>query len=194
MLEAGLRTSFRHFWTFFFLATGITVPLHLIYVFLFHNVIALRELAPQIELFPSARQVHFVGPPDLQHARIALWIVDVVEIALLPLAIRAARAVLDMDERGEVPTAVRAWRDSLRRHRGKLAPGSGTALVMALLIALAVGGLLDAIARLTAEPIGTNWSFVVLGLAQGSARAAGAAFFLGTAGASTHVTSTGHVV
>lgn len=194
MLEAGLRTTFRHFWTFFFLAAGITVPLHLIYVFAFHNVIALRELAPQIELFPAARQVHFVGPPDLQHARVALWIVDALEIALLPLAIRAARAVVDMDERGEVPTAPRAWRDSLRGHKGKLLPPIGSALVMAVLIALVVGGLLDAIARLIAEPIGANWSFVILGLTQGSARAAGAAFFLGTAGASTHVTSTGHVV
>jgi hypothetical protein len=194
MLEAGLRSTFRHFWTFFFIAAAITVPLHLIYVFLFHNVIAIRELAPQIALFPSARQVHFVGPPQLQHARMALWVLDAVEVALLPLAIRAAGAVLEMDQKSEVPTALKAWRDSFRRHRMKFLPRSNSAFLIAVLIAVVVGVFLDAIARLIAEPIGTNWSFVVLGLAQGSARAASAAFFLGTAAASSRVTSTRDVV
>jgi hypothetical protein len=194
MLEAGLRATFRHFWTFFFIAAGVAVPLHLVYVFIFHNVIAIRELAPQIALFPSARQVHFVGPPQLQHARIALWAVDAVEVVLLPLAVRAARAVLDSDERGEVPTAISAWRDSLHRHTGESLPRLDSAFLIAVLIALVVGVLLDAIARLVAEPIGTNWSFVILGLTQGAARAAGAAFFLGTAAASTRDSATRDVV
>jgi hypothetical protein len=194
MLEIGLRNTFRHFWTFFFLAAGITVPLQLIYVFVFHNVIAIRELAPQIALFPTARQVHFVGPPQLQQARIALWIVDAVEVALLPFGIRTARAVLQMDQTGEVPTALKAWRDSVRQGTGNLVPAINSALLMALLVAVIVGVLLDAIARLIAEPIGTNWSFVVLGLGQGCARAAGAAFLLGTAAASAHATPARDVV
>jgi hypothetical protein len=193
MLEAGLRATFRHFWTLFFLAAAVTVPLHLIYVFAFHNVIALRDLAPQIQHFPASRQVHLVGPIQLDHARIALWVLDAAEILLLVLAVRAADAVIATDERGEVPTAVKAWRHSLSRGGGgKLR--LGPAWVGAAVTALLVGGLLDAITRLIAEPIPTNWSFVVLGLGQGAARAAGAAFFLGTAGASTRVTTTGHVV
>jgi hypothetical protein len=194
MLEAGLRNTFRHFWTFFFIVAGVTVPLHLIYVFVFHNVIAIRELAPQIALFPNARQVHFVGPPQLHDARVGLWVVDAVEIVLLPFAVRAARTVVQMDEKGEVPTALRAWRDSVRRQTARFLPTFDWALLAALVIGAVVGVLADAIARLIAEPIGTNWSFVVLGLAQGSARAAGAAFFLGTAAVSARVTSTRDVV
>jgi hypothetical protein len=193
MLEAGLRATFRHFWTLFFVAAVITVPLHLVYVFAFHNVIALRDLAPQIEHFPASRQVHFVGPTQLDHARTALWVLDAAEILLLALGVRAARAVLATDERGEVPTAVKAWRDSL----GRAGAGTlrfGAPLVGAALVALLVGGLLDAITRLIAEPSAADWSFVVLGLGQGAARAAGAAFFLGTAGASTLITTTGHAV
>jgi hypothetical protein len=194
MLEDGLRSTFRHFWTFFFIAAGVTVPLQLIYVFLFHDVIALRELAPQIALFPSARQVHFVGPPQLQHARIALWLVDAIEVALLPLAVRAAGAALTSDETGEVPTAWKAWRDSFRRHGGRSWPRFNLSLLFAVVVAIVVGVLLDAIGRLIAEPIGTNWSFVVLGLVQGSARAAGAAFFLGTAATSARTASARDVV
>jgi hypothetical protein len=194
MLEAGLRNTFRHFWTFFFIAAGVTVPLQLIYVFVFHNVIAIRELAPQIALFPNARQVHFVGPHQLHDARVGLWVVDAIEIVLLPLAVRAARTVLQMDQRGEVPTALGAWRDSIRSQTAKFLPPFNGALLAALVIGALVGVLVDAIARLIAEPIGANWSFVVLGLAQGSARAAGAAFFLGTAAMSARITPTRDVV
>ena len=193
MLDAGLRVTFRHFWTLFFVAAIVTVPLHLLYVFAFHNVIALHDLARQIEHFPAGRQVHFVGPTQLDQARTALWVLDAAEILLLVVAVRAVRVVLATDERGEVPTAIKAWRDAL----GSTGAGTlrlGPALVGAAAIALLVGGLLDAITRLIAEPIATNWSFVVLGLGQGAAHAAGAAFFLGTAGASTRVPTTGHAV
>jgi hypothetical protein len=194
MFDAGLRVTFRHFWTLFFIAAAITVPLHLTYVFAFHRVIAVRELVPQIEHFPSSRQVHLVGPPQIRRARLALWLLDAAEVALLPLAVRAARAVIEMDEKGEVPTAFKAWRVSFTRRQGAWIPKLGTAVVMAMLAALAVGGLLDTIARLIAEPFGTNWSFAVLGLTQGSARAAGAAFLLGTAAASTRPTTTSKLV
>jgi hypothetical protein len=180
MLDAGLRFTFRHFWTLFFVAAAVTVPLHLIYAFTFHNVIGLRELAPQIQNLPAHRHVHLVGPTDLQHARVALWIVDVVEVALIPLGIRAARAVLEADESGEVPTAIGAWKGAL----GRLAPPVWRfhrELVVAALAGIIVGALGDAIGRLFAEPFGTEWSFVVLGLMQGCARAAGACFFLGPA-------------
>jgi hypothetical protein len=40
-----------------------------------------------------------------------------------------------------------------------------------------------------AEPLGINWSFVVLGLSQGAARAVGTAFFLGPAALAAEVRS-----
>jgi hypothetical protein len=178
MLDAGLRVTFRHFWTFFFVAAVVTVPLHLIYVFTWHDVIGLRELAPQIQHLPPSRHVHLVGASDLRQARIALWVLDVVELALLPLAIRAGRAVVTADERGEVPTATRAWRDAfVRQERAWLHPGAG--LLAGVLIGVAVGCLIDAIGRAIAEPLGVDWAYAVLGLTQGSARAVGAAFLLG---------------
>jgi hypothetical protein len=181
MLDRGFRATFRHFSTFFFLAAAITIPLHLVYVFFFHDVVSLRELAPQIARFPASRQVHGVGPSEIQHARVAMWAVDAVELVLLPLAIRAARAVMAADDAGEMPTVLNAWRGAL----SKRGPRSGLDpdLIFAALAALAVGFLLEGLGRLIAEPFGTRWTFVVLGLTQGCARAAGAAFFLGPAAA-----------
>jgi hypothetical protein len=180
MLDAGLRVTFRHFWTLFFIAAAVTVPLHLIYVFAFHNVIALRDLAPQIQNLPANQHVHLVGSSDLQHARVALWVVDAIELALVPLGVGAARAVLAADESGEVPTAIAAWQGSFRQLHGSRWH-LGSELLIAALVGIAIGGLVDAIGRLLAEPFGIDWSFVVLGLIQGSARAAGTAFFLGPA-------------
>ena len=180
MLDAGLRVTFRYFSTLFFVAAIVTVPLHLIYVFAFHDVIGLRELAPQIEELPRAREVHYVAAADLRRARLALWAIDAVELALLPLGIRAARGVVAMDERGEVPSATRAWRSALRSQKRRR-PRYGGWFLAALLIGGLVGALCDAIGRLLAEPLGTDWSFVVLGVTQGAARAAGAAFVLGPA-------------
>jgi hypothetical protein len=190
MLDAGLRVTLRHFWTLFFVAATVTVPLHLIYAFSFHNVIALRELAPQIQHLPHTRQVHLVGVTDLDHARVALWAVDALELLLIFLAVQAARAVITMDERREVPTAIKAWGGVLRRQEAARLPRFGASLLGALVIAVAVGVTLDAIGRLIAEPFGTNWSFAVLGLTQGAARAAGAAFFLGPAAYSSTDSST----
>jgi hypothetical protein len=180
MLDAGLRVTIRYFWTLFFVAAIVTVPLHLIYVFAFHGAIGLRELAPQIQELPRGREVHYVAASDFERARLVLWAIDAAELALLPLGIRAARGVLAADERGEVPTATRGWASAFRNQRGRQAR-YGSWLLAALLIGAVVGTLCDAIGRLLAEPFGVEWSFVVLGLTQGAARAAGAAFFLGPA-------------
>ncbi len=181
MLDRGFRATFRHFSTFFFLVAAVTVPLHLVYVFVFHGVIAVGELAPQIQRFPSSRQVHGVGPIQIQHARVAMWALDGVELLLLPLAIRAARRVIAMDDGGEMPTVVDAWRSAFRKQPRSSGPGFGPDLFIAALVAIAVGSLLQGMGWVLAEPFGTSWTFVVIGLTEGSARAAGAAFLLGPA-------------
>jgi hypothetical protein len=184
MLDAGLRVTFRHFWTLFFIAAVVTVPLHLIFVFSWHGVVGLRELAPQIQELPPGRQVHFVGASDIEHARIALWVLDLVELALVPFALRAARAAIAADERGEVPTALGGWRGAFGR-KERLLPSLHAWLLGALLVGVVVGVLLDGVGRMLAEPWGPNWSYVILGLTQGCARAAGAAFFLGPVAANS---------
>jgi hypothetical protein len=192
MLDAGLRVTLRHFWTLFFLAAAVTVPFHLIYVFVWHGVIGLRELVPQIEHLPPAQRVHFVGATDIQHARIALWVLDLAELALVPLALRAAGAVVGADERGEVPTVIKAWRAVFA---GQQIRRSALSIwLAAALTGVAVGVLGDGIARLLAEPWGASWSYVVLGLTQGSARAAGAAFFLGPVAHASQARSSSGVV
>jgi hypothetical protein len=190
MLDAGLRVTFRYFWTLFFVAAMVTVPVHLIYVFTFHDAIGLRELAPQIQQLPRGREVHYVAASDFDRARLALWAIDAAELALLPLGIRAARAVVAADERGEVPTAATAWKSALRIRKGHRTR-YGWWLVAALLGGALVGALCDAIGRLVAEPFGVDWSFVALGLTQGAARAAGAAFFLGPAAVNETLSSEG---
>jgi hypothetical protein len=192
MLDAGLRVTLRHFWTLFFLAAAVTVPFHLIYVFVWHGVVGLRELVPQIEHLPPAQRVHFVGAAEVRHAHIGLWVLDLAELVLLPLALRAARAVMAADERGELPTVVRAWRAVFGRQQTRRPPLS--IWFAAALTGVAVGLLGDGIARLLAAPWGPSWSYVILGLAQGSARAAGAAFFLGPVAYAAQAHSSSEVV
>ncbi|MDP9227150.1 MAG: hypothetical protein M3P18_25545 [Actinomycetota bacterium] len=189
MLDRGFRATFHHFSTLFFLVAAVTVPLHLVYVFAFHGVIAVRELAPQIQRFPPSRQVHGVGPAQIQHGRVGMWVVDGLELLLLPLAIRAAREVVAVDDRGEIPTVVNGWRSALHRQHGSTV-GFEPGLLIAAVVALAVGSLLEGMGRVLAEPFGTSWTFVVIGLTQGCARAAGAAFLLGPAAVTSSPSTT----
>ena len=171
----------RNYWSVFFLVASVTVPLHLAYATVWHNVIAVADLHEDIEAFPPLRQVHGVGRTQLSQARIAFWILWAVEIALLPLFVRATRRILEVDAREGVPAALDGWRHALTRTgtggvvRALSRPGP---LLVGAVVATAVFLLVTGIGSLLVEPLGDERAFAGLGLVDGVARAAAAPFLL----------------
>lgn len=179
MIDRALRLTFRNYWTLFFTVAALTVPLQVAYATIWHNVIAVRELQSRIEAFPPLRQVHGVGRAQLHEARVAFWVIVAIEIALLPVLVRAARRILEVDAAGGVTQIADAWRGAFARGgsilKGLSRPGP---LITGAAIAVIVGTLVLGGGRLLVEPIGDERAFAGIGLVDGVARAAGAPFFL----------------
>ena len=181
ILERSLRLAIKHFGTLFLLVAIVTLPLHVAYSFFFRNVIAVSELHDQIETFPENRQVQGVGTGDLDAARFALLGITLAEIALIPVLARAAARVVTVDEEQGVPTVP----DALSHLRGthlSLAHVLGgrrlQPVLAALLVAAALGILLELAGMTLIEPLSDEDTFAGVGLVQGVARAAAAPFLL----------------
>jgi hypothetical protein len=148
MLESSLQATFRNFSTLFLIVAVVVFPLHLVYGLTFRDEIAVRELHPEIAELPSDRRVRGVGPADIDRARLAWYAVWLVEIALIPLFVKAARRALDATRRGDVATVADAWRGAFGRAPRQWLPGGAAALAvgvgMAVLVLLMieVSGLL----------------------------------------------------
>ena len=181
MIDRAARLTFRNFWTLFFVVAAITVPLQVAYASVWHNVIAVRELHGDIEDFPPLRQVHGVGREQLQQSRVTYWLIVGAELALVPLLIRATSRVLEQDAAGEITSAPEAWRAALGRRRSRSvvrALGRPGPLLTGVLLAVAVGALVQVAGRLAIEPLGDERAFAGVGVVDGVARAAGAPFAL----------------
>ena len=180
LLDEALRGTLRNFSTLFLVLFSVIGPLHLIYGFAFHDVLALRELHPAIADFPPSRQVRGVGRAAVDQARLWLWVLAVIELTLIPLFARVAGHVVAADERGEVPTALGAWRRlgstpaglGTRRHRGTIGAG--------LFIGVAVGFFTHATLMVIADLVPDTTAFAAVALARSVGQAAGGAFVLGT--------------
>ncbi len=148
MLESALQMTFRNFSTLFLIVAVVVFPLQLAYGITFRDEIAVRELHPQIEEFPAGLKVRNVGAAELDRARAAGYALWLIEIALIPLMVKAARQALDAEERGDVPTVAEAWRGAFRRGPRRWLPGAapavaaGAGLALAVLLMLEVSGLL----------------------------------------------------
>lgn len=180
LLDRALRATFRNFWTLFLLVAAVTVTAHLVYGFVYRDVLELRELHLFIRFLSPSRQVRGVGAPDLEAAENAMWWVLAVELALLPVLVLAARRVLVQDESGSVPTVPDALRH-LRERRGRLrlpTPGGVATLIAGAALAIAVWYLAQEIGLLVAEPLPDRLNFAAFGLVRGLALALGAPFFL----------------
>ena len=180
LLDDALRVTLRNFSTLFLVIFIVLGPLHLVYAFVFHDVLALRELHPAIADFPANRQVRGVGRDALAQARIWSWVVAVVGLALTPLFLRVGSHVIAMDERDEVPTASEAW----RRARAQAATERSGYRIGTIAAGVAIG---VAIALLTQETlmvvsdlVPDSAAFGVIALAQSVGRSAGGAFVVGT--------------
>lgn len=175
-LDDALRTTFRNYSTFFLVVFVVLMPLHLVYGWVFQDVFAVRELHGAIAEFPPARQVRGVGQSDIERARLWFWIIVALEVALLPLIVKAGRAVLDQDERGEVTTVTGAWSSmrggrSLRTLRPPVMDLLGAASV-----ALIVAVLAETALRAIADFIPDDVAFLALAFASAAGRSCGIPF------------------
>src|SRR5688572_2762720 len=110
LVDQGLRNTFRNFSTLFLLALSVTLTCHLVYAFIFRDVLEIDELHRFVRGLTAGRTVNGVGRKDLIDAIFWAKLVPLVELLLLPLLIGAARRVLTREARGEVPTAFDALR------------------------------------------------------------------------------------
>lgn len=182
MLDRAFRDAFRNFSTLFLVVATVAIPIHLAYAFAFRNVIATHEIHPQIREFPNYRQVRSVGPKQLTHASIAFWAITGLEvIVVLPLAVKATRRVLAVEEEGGVATAPDAWRDAFRKTGPHtFAPASLPGVAIAVIAAFVLVTLVEIAFLTAAELVGARNNWATVGTVQGVARAAAVPFVLAT--------------
>ncbi|MGH2736837.1 MAG: hypothetical protein ACRDKZ_14755 [Actinomycetota bacterium] len=170
MLDPVFRTTLKNYSTFLLIAASVTVPLHLVYAFVFRDVIATSEFHEAIAALPPEETVKGVGPTDLDVAGIALVATWLAVAALLPPLVRAAARAIESDRAGRVPTALGAWRAV--RHRGprRGRPSAGV-VAGALVVTVLVWWPAERIGLLLAEPLGQTLAWLGVGLARGLALA-----------------------
>lgn len=176
------RPLVRTYWSVFFVVAAVTVPLHVAHATIWHNVIAVTELHGDIEHFPPLRQVHGVGRTQLGQFRVAYWVILAIELALIPLFIRATKRILEVDARGGVTGALDGWRAALSRGQaGNAVRALGrnpAPFLVGAAVAVVVVYLLGGVGGLLVSPLGDEREFAGRGLVDGVARAAAAPFFL----------------
>jgi hypothetical protein len=181
MLDQSFRLVFRNFSTLFLAVAVVTISLHLLYSFIFKDVIALRELHPYIAELRPGRFVREVGAKDLATARTAFVLMTVLQIALvLPLMAVMSR-ILQVDAEGGIPSVVDGYLRLNQGWRGLRVRALRTqlpSLMGALAVALVVGILVERTGLLLTEPIGATFAWAAVGVAQGAARAVAAPFLL----------------
>lgn len=179
MLERTLRLSLRNYVTLFLFVATFTVAIHLVYLYLFRDVVGVAELHDAIREFPPDRQVRGVGHRDLDAWRIGNAVVMVAEIALVPFLAKGAARVVEQDERGEVPTVRAALAATMKRgYRWFPSLREAGPLLVTAAVGLLTWWLVRRTGLLLVEPVGADGSWAPVALVEGAARAAGAPFVL----------------
>lgn len=179
MLERTLRLTLRNYVTLLLFVGCFTVTLHVVYLFVFRDVVGVSELHAAIDRFPPDRQVRGVGHGDLDAWRVGGGIVTLIEVALIPFLAKGAARVVEQDEAGEVPTVTAALAATMARgYRWFPSPGEAGPLLVSTAVALAVWWLVRSSGLLLAEPVGPDSAWAVEALVEGAARAAAAPFVL----------------
>ena len=181
LADKALRNTFRNFSTLFLLAALVTISCHLIYGFIFRDVLEIEELHELVRRLTPGRTINGIRPKDLEVAELWANAVPLIELLSLPLLIGATRRVLARDSDGEVPTVV----DALRHPRS--GPRLGLRLNGSETVAVAAGTALGAAAwfltrqagLLIVEPLPDPGNFAFFALVYGIAEALGLALFLG---------------
>lgn len=179
MLDRTLRLALRNYVTLFLFVATFAVTIHVVYLFLFRDVVGLAELHDAIREFPPQRQVRGVGHGDLDAFAVGNVVVTLVEIALIPFLAKGAARVLEQDERGEVPTVEAALAATMKRgYRWFPSPREAGPLLVSVAIALATWWLVRRTGLFLIEPMGPDRRWAAAAVVEGAARAAGAPFVL----------------
>jgi hypothetical protein len=179
LVDRALKTTLRNFSTFWLIAAAVTIPLNLAWASLYADVIATREIHADIETLPAGDEVRGVDGDAIDRARYAQLIVLALEIALIPLLLRATRRAIERDASGHVPTALGAWRN-VARASGTQGTGPlrlSVVLPMAV-FAVMVWALAALIGELLAAPVGDSVAWLVVALTKGGALALALPFLL----------------
>ncbi|MDQ4057890.1 MAG: hypothetical protein M3124_02075 [Actinomycetota bacterium] len=177
-LDRALRTALRNLSTFFLIVALVTVPLNVVWGFLYQDVTALREVHDDIADLPKGQRVRGVGSSRLDRARYAELVVLAVEAALIPALLRVTRRAIDIDESGHVPTALGAWRGLGHRSEPPGSGWNGGVVVMTVLFAATIWLLASSIGKLIVAPLGDQVAWLGVGLTRGLALALALPFAL----------------
>lgn len=166
MLERALSRTFSNLSTLILVAFVFALPIHLAQAYLFRDVLAVQELAPEISSLPEGRLVRGVDKGDFQAERIALLIAIGIDLLLLPLAYRAAKRVLDVEAAGDIPGVIDAW-----KHLGSTArPGlSSGPLVITAALGIIAAVLVVLIGDVLAGMASADLAWAVFGLGRATA-------------------------
>lgn len=177
MLDRAFRVTLRDFTTYFLIAAAIFVPLHVVYSFLWQDVIAVSALHDQISQLPGDDTVRGVGAGDIATFRLVGAFLLLAQALATPLIAAAALHVIRTRDVGELPSV----RGALAAAPGLMpkiaqairAPGP---LVVALVVALAIGLTARVAGLMLLEPISDRMLWAGVALAEGGARSLAAPF------------------
>ncbi|MDQ3915897.1 MAG: hypothetical protein M3323_11330 [Actinomycetota bacterium] len=179
MLERTLRLALRNYVTLFLFVACVTISIHLVYLFLFRDVVGVSELHAAIDEFPPQRQVRGVGHRDLDAWRVGNGVVTLIEIALVPFLAKGAARVVEQDEADALPTVTAALAATAKRgYKWFPSPREAGPLLVCSAIGLAVWWFVHRTGLLLVEPVGPDGRWAAVALVEGSARAAAAPFVL----------------
>ena len=179
LVDRALKTTLRNFSTLWLIVAVVTIPLNLAWGTLFHDVIATREIHADIESLPSGDRVRGVDGEAIERSGYAQLIVLALELASIPLLLRATRRALERDASGHVPTALGAWRGVGRSSGDRSSAPWRLSVALAMAgFALVVGFLAALIGALLAAPVGDALAWLVVGLTRGAALALALPFLL----------------
>jgi hypothetical protein len=179
LVDRALKATLRSFSTFWLIVAVVTVPLNLTWAALFSDVIATREIHEDIETLPSDDPVRGVDGETIERSRYAQLIVLALELALIPLLLRATRRAIERDASGHVPTALGAWRGVGRSSRTRSTAPWRLSVALAMAgFALLVWVLASLIGGLLAASVGDTFAWLAVGLTRGAALALALPFLL----------------
>lgn len=175
-LERALGATLRNFSTFFLVVLVVTLPVNLAYSVVFRDVIATGAFHDEIEALGDDVAVPGVDAGAIRTARVAWWVVVLLQVASVPLLVAASRRVLQDDSEDRVPTVTRAYRRLFDKVRREPRRAEASALLGGAAVGALVWFLGYRIGALASEALPRSAAFAGFGLTWALSLALGAPF------------------